>query len=103
MQGFRLRRPDVDIVRVQDVGLRTADDPRILGWAAIARRILITHDVQTMAGHAHQRVANGLPMPGLVVIAFKRPTGKAIDDLVFAVDASHDTDWNNQVRFLPLR
>jgi predicted nuclease of predicted toxin-antitoxin system len=26
--------PDLDMVRVQDVGLRTAEDPDILDWAA---------------------------------------------------------------------
>lgn len=34
LRGLRLRMPDVDIVRVQDVGLIGADDPTILDWAA---------------------------------------------------------------------
>ena len=40
---FRLQ-PDLDLVRVQDVGLRTADDPTILQWTAAQGRILLTHD-----------------------------------------------------------
>ena len=92
LEGFRTRRPDVDIVRVQDVGMRRAEDPAILGWAASEGRVLLTHDVQTMTGHAYHRVAAGLPMPGLVVIPFKRPIGQAIEDLVLAVEASLDSD-----------
>jgi predicted nuclease of predicted toxin-antitoxin system len=42
------RKPDVHIVRVQDVGLSGADDPTVLEWAAQHRRVLFTHDVTTM-------------------------------------------------------
>ncbi len=34
VRGLRRRLPDLDLVRVQDVGLREADDPPILSWAA---------------------------------------------------------------------
>lgn len=34
VRGVKLQKPDIDAVRVQDVGLREADDPTILEWAA---------------------------------------------------------------------
>lgn len=34
VRGLLRRKPDLDIVRVQDVGLRGADDAIILEWAA---------------------------------------------------------------------
>ena len=34
VRGMLLRRPDLDLIRVQDVGLETAEDPGILSWAA---------------------------------------------------------------------
>lgn len=34
VRGLLRRKPDVDIVRVQDVSLSGADDPTILEWAA---------------------------------------------------------------------
>jgi len=34
VRGLLRRSPDLDIVRVQEVGLRTASDPVILEWAA---------------------------------------------------------------------
>jgi predicted nuclease of predicted toxin-antitoxin system len=38
------RQPDIDIIRVQDVGLSGEDDPIVLEWAAQEGRILLTHD-----------------------------------------------------------
>ncbi len=35
VRALFLRRPDLDVVRVQDVGLAGADDPRVLAWAAL--------------------------------------------------------------------
>ncbi len=45
---------DIDIVRVQDVGLRTVDDPVILQWAAAEGRVLVTHDIATVPDFASQ-------------------------------------------------
>jgi predicted nuclease of predicted toxin-antitoxin system len=50
------RRPDIDLVRVQDVGLSGEDDPTILSWAASENRILLTHDVATITRFAYERI-----------------------------------------------
>lgn len=34
IRGLLLRQPDLDLLRVQDVGFREVDDPAILAWAA---------------------------------------------------------------------
>lgn len=34
IRGLQRRNPNVDVVRVQDVGLSGKDDPAILKWAA---------------------------------------------------------------------
>jgi predicted nuclease of predicted toxin-antitoxin system len=39
VRGLFLRQPDLDLLRVQDVGLREADDPTILNWATQNDRI----------------------------------------------------------------
>jgi predicted nuclease of predicted toxin-antitoxin system len=54
LRGLLLRRPNLDIVRVQDVGLSGVDDPDILQWAAEAGRIIVTHDAETMAAFAYE-------------------------------------------------
>jgi predicted nuclease of predicted toxin-antitoxin system len=47
VRGLLFKQPDVDIVRIQDVGLGEGEDPEILAWAAENNRILLTHDQST--------------------------------------------------------
>lgn len=101
--GLRRRVDDIDIVRVQDVGLRTVDDPEILQWAANAGRILISHDIKTMPGFAGQRLRAGLPMPGLILLRATLAIAIAIDELAAAAGASDAEEWNNQIAYLPRR
>jgi len=42
VRGLLEREPAPDVVRVQDVGFRRADDPTILAWAAEHGRVLLT-------------------------------------------------------------
>lgn len=102
--GLRRIVDDVDVVRVQDVGLRTFDPPpTILAWAADAGRVLVTQDIRTMADFAHQRVAAELPMPGIFVLPTMMPVGAAIDELALIVEASDPSEWVNRVVYLPIR
>lgn len=68
LRGLFLQRPDLDVARVQDVGLRGAVDPDILAWAARQGRIILTHDRATMPAYALQRVADGVEMPGVFIV-----------------------------------
>jgi len=63
IRGFLLRNPEVDIVRIQDVGLSSADNPTILEWAVKENRILLTHDVETMPDFAYTRIRAGHSIP----------------------------------------
>jgi hypothetical protein len=67
VRGLLRRRSDLDIVRIQDVGLSGADDPTILEWAAQEGRVLLTHDVSTITHYAYERVRAGKSMPGVTV------------------------------------
>lgn len=68
LRGVLRQLPELDIVRVQDVGLRTAEDSSILAWAAQEGRILLTHDASTMIDAAYQRTREDLPMPGVIAV-----------------------------------
>lgn len=103
ISGLQRECDDIDIVRVQDVGLRTMDDPAILQWAADEGRVLITHDVRTMPDCANQRVASALPMPGVFVVPTVLPIGVAIAELALVAAASDSEEWANRVVYLPLR
>ena len=42
MRGLLRRKPELDIVRIQDAGLSGKDDPVLLDWCAAEGRILLT-------------------------------------------------------------
>ena len=102
VRGLLRRNPDLDIVRVQDVGLRGEDDPAILEWAAQEESVLLTHDAATMAHFAYQRVKAGKSMPGVIEVPDDLPIGTAIEDILLLVEYSEKGEWESQVVYLPL-
>ena len=103
IRGLFRRKPDLNLVRVQDAGLRGADDSAVLGWAANENRILLTHDVTTITFYAYERVHSGLKMPGVFEIGRYVPVATAIEDILLLAVCSLDGEWEGQVRYLPLR
>jgi len=102
LNGLREHESVVDIVRVQDVGLLSMDDPSILEWAAQEGRILLTHDKKTMIGFAYERVSANQPMPGLFVVRRSDAVGNAINDLLVLAGASFEGEFEGQVWHIPL-
>jgi hypothetical protein len=98
---FRIE-PTVDLIRVREVGLARTPDPLVLAWAADHGRVLLTHDVQTMVGHAYERVARGLAMPGVVAVRQLAPVGRQIDELALTIIALAPPDIDGQVLFIPM-
>jgi len=97
------RQPDLDIVRVQDVGLRMAADAGILAWAASEGRILLTHDRKTMPKFAYARVQAGLSMPGVFIVRrLPEQIGLMVEEILVATLCSAQEEWKNRVVFLPL-
>lgn len=101
LRGVLRRSPGLDIVRVQDVGLRSQEDPIVLKWAAEQNRVVITHDVSTMKSHAYARIGAGLRMPGLFALPQSVPIRIAIEDLLLLAECSTEGEWEGQVRHLP--
>jgi predicted nuclease of predicted toxin-antitoxin system len=100
--GLRRRQPLLDIVRVQDVGLRQLPDTVILEWAARTGRVVVSVDKKTLAVDAWDRVAHGLPMPGVIILRIILSIGRAIDELEVAAIAGTADDLRNQVIYLPM-
>ncbi|MGH8477677.1 MAG: DUF5615 family PIN-like protein [Methylococcales bacterium] len=97
------RNSNLDLVRIQDVGLSGADDPSVLAWAAREGRVLLTHDVSTITHFAIERVRNAEPMPGVFEISQTTPIGRVIEDLLLLAECSVEGEWEGQIRYLPLR
>ena len=103
VRGLLRRKPDLDIIRVQDAGLSGTDDPSLLAWAAAQGRVLITHDVSTMTAYAYSRADGGERMPGVFEVGRAAPIAAVIEDLLLLSESSEDGEWEGQVRYLPLR
>jgi hypothetical protein len=103
VRGAQRRSRALDLVRVQDVGLSGTDDPAILEWAARERRVVLTHDVSTMTRHAYDRVRAGLPMPGVFEVGPHLSIEQAVEEIILLAECSSEGEWENQVRYLPLR
>lgn len=101
--GLRRREPSIDIVRVQDAGLRSRADAEVLEWAASEGRVLLTFDRTTMTQAAFQRVSAGQSMPGLVVLTGTQPVGETIEDVLLVAASMTEEEVRDQaVIFLPL-
>jgi hypothetical protein len=102
IRGLLRRLPDLDLVRVHDVGLANTDDPLILDWAAAQGRILLTHDRNTVPGFAFDRVRQAQPMPGVFVVDDRMPVGQALDELTLFIQSSEADEWIDRVIYFPL-
>jgi Domain of unknown function (DUF5615) len=102
LRGLYRRHPDLDVVRVQDVGLIGASDPDILEWAAAQGRIVLTHDRDTMPYFAYARVKAGQAMAGVFLVSDLMPIGQAIDEILLAADCLAPAECKDRVTFFPL-
>lgn len=100
VRGLFRAQADLDVVRVQDVGLLQAEDPSILAWAAENKRVLLTHDRATMPAFAYDRVRAGQPMLGVFVVDDRAAIGQTIDDILLFALCSKESEWEGQVLYL---
>lgn len=102
VRGLRRRRPGIDLVTVPDAGLVGADDPAVLAWAAGEGRVLLTHDVSTVKPFAYRRVADGLPMPGVLEVPSGLAIGVAIEEILYVAECAFEGELECRVLRLPL-
>lgn len=102
VRGLRTREPGLDLVRVEEVGLRTAADPVILEWAAAQARIVFSFDRKTLVGYAYDRVNAGLPMLGVLMLSKHMTYREAIEEILIAAMCHTEDELKDRVIFLPL-
>ena len=100
VEGLRQRNPSIDIVTLQERGLRGLKDPDVLEWAASEGRLLLSHDLNTMRGLASLRIESGKPTPGVILVRQGSSPGSVIDALELLFGASLEDEWNNRVEYL---
>jgi len=102
VRGLLRRRPELEIIRVQDLEIAGADDPTVLNWADRAGYILLTHDERTIPHFCYERLAAGQTIAGVIVASDSLALSTVIDDLLVIVECSSAAEWVNQVQRLPL-
>ena len=102
VDGLTRRDATLEFIHVRDVGLAAAPDPVVLEWAAANRLVLLTHDRKTIPPHAYDRVAAGLPMPGVFLVDDGMPIGQAIDQLLIAAHCLDPGECKDIVKHFPL-
>jgi predicted nuclease of predicted toxin-antitoxin system len=102
VRGLLRRNPNIDIVRVQDVGLLGEDDPTILAWAAQENRVLLTHDVAKITNYAYERITQGQPMPGVIEVITDTRIGQVIEDILLLIECCLEGELAGQIYYLPL-
>jgi predicted nuclease of predicted toxin-antitoxin system len=102
VDGLTRRDATLEFTHVRDVGLAAATDPLILEWAAAHGLVLLTHDRKTMPSFAHERVAAGLPMPGVFLVNDDMPVGQAIDELLIAAHCLSPEECQDVVKYFPM-
>ncbi len=102
LKGLLRRQPDLDVVRVQDVGLRSEADPDVLAWAAQAERVVLSHDVNTMTKEAYIRIDAGLSVSGLFLINRAAPFQQLIDDVLYLAEVLSSDEAEGRIFYVPL-
>ena len=77
-------------------------DPTVLGWAARAGRILLTHDEGTIPHYVYERMATGEIIAGVIVASDSLAISAVIEDVLLIVECSSEAEWINQIQRLPL-
>jgi predicted nuclease of predicted toxin-antitoxin system len=99
-EGLRARLPDIDLLSANEAGLLHTPDDQILSWAAERGRVVLTHDYDSMIDFAYERLAVGLPMPGVVMVPWTLGVGRAVAELAIVLGAGLPHDLENQVLFV---
>jgi hypothetical protein len=102
IDGVLRREPALEFLRARDARLSDRPDPEVLAFAAEQGFLLVSHDVNTMTGHAQARIVAGEPMSGLLMVQQNQPIAAVIESLLLIWSASEAEEWRNQIRFLPL-
>lgn len=101
VRGLRRHFPAIDVLRIQDAGLRTFHDRFILDKAAEMNRVLLSHDIRTMYTYAFERVSKSLSMPGVILVDQDYPIRTAIQEIAVVAHCAGPEDLMDKVRKLP--
>jgi hypothetical protein len=65
-------------------------------------RIVLTHDISTMAPEANQLIVQGEPMAGVIFVPDQLQVGRAISDLEIMIECYSEAEMRNHTRYVRL-
>jgi hypothetical protein len=90
IRGCCAALPTLIVVRAQDVPeVAGRDDGTLLAWAGKNERVVLTHDVTTMAPARQAQAALAV----IELVPDSLPTGQIIDDVLLLDQCSTESDW----------
>jgi hypothetical protein len=99
-EGLR-RDPSVDFLTAQAAGLCGMNDSAVLALAAEHQRVLVSHDVGSMAVH-FRAFARWKSEPGVFLVPQSLDVGTATDELLPIWLASEASEWEDRLEWRPL-
>lgn len=94
--------PNLDFITPSQLGNIDESDENHLIWALANRRVIVSHDVNTMTEAANARLKNGLSIFGLIIVPQKMPIGDAVSELEMIIFCSEESDFESFVQYLPM-
>ena len=102
VRGLRQRNNELDIIRIQDIGLSGGDDPTVLDYAFKEKRILLTHDAETIPRFAYERDKAGQQIPAIFIIKQDILISQVIEDILTVYECSKIDEWEGKIFYLPI-
>lgn len=102
IRGLRRTEASIDFLTASDGGTRGLPDRQVLELAAVAGRVVVSHDRNTMIGEFYRFVTEGHSSPGLIIVEQEMDEGDAIEDLLLICAATSAEELRNQVMWVPI-
>ena len=69
----------------------------------VLRRLPDVDILRVQDALSYERIAQGLPMPGVFEVPLKVPINIAIEEILLLAECSVTGEWEGQVNYLPLK
>jgi hypothetical protein len=93
--------PGIDFQTATAAGLAGLSDLEVLGLAAQAGRILVTHDLKTMPRHFAEFLPRSAS-PGVLLVPQHLPVSAAAEEIILIWSITEASEWTDRLVFLPL-
>jgi DUF438 domain-containing protein len=99
---LRTMLPQLDVIRIQDTSILSADDETMLEWVALQGRLLVTHDKRTITDIYYNRLKDGKPAPAVFMVVDDTKRKAVAEDLAMIVQITSYSEWADKITYLPL-